>query len=120
MKKRLLGAVAALAGVALTVSAVPAFTADSGTVTVTIAAQAPAVPCIEFATPPGVNVNFGVLPFSRPGLNGASFARGDIVPVWRNCGAESEQVHIHGTDATGASVTWSLSSEPSFLGLHSQ
>ena len=95
-----------LAGAALLASAAPAFTADSGTVAVTVTAGAPVSPCIEFATPPGTAVSFGTLAFSRP--NAPSSSRGNVTPTYRNCSTAAERVVINGTDATSAGAVWAL------------
>ena len=62
MRKRWLGLIAAVAVAALAASAAPAFTADTGTVAVTVTAQAAATPCITVAP---TTLDFGTLPFSK-------------------------------------------------------
>jgi hypothetical protein len=62
MSKRLLATITALATCILAAGAVPAFPADSGTVAVSVTAQAPPAPCLTVT--PGT-VDFGTLPFSR-------------------------------------------------------
>jgi hypothetical protein len=106
----MLGTLAILALAVLTAGALPAFTADSGTIAVSITAQAPAASCLELATPPGASVSFGTRPFSRP--NQTSTARGDVTPRFRNCGTTNADVTISGTDAAGASTVWAL--DPGF------
>jgi hypothetical protein len=110
MTKRWIAATGAFVVAALSLGAVPAFTADTGTITVTITAQAPAAACIELATPPGASVSFGTRPFSRS--NQTSTARGDVTPRFRNCGTTDANIAISGTDATGASAAWTL--DPGF------
>jgi hypothetical protein len=104
---RHLVALPVLAAATLAAGAVPAFTADSGTITVSITAQAPpAAPCIELLDPPGTLVDFGTHAFST--LNQPSGAPGDVEPTFRNCSTADEKVLIHGVDATAPPVTWTL------------
>ncbi len=103
MKMRLLGTIAALALAALAVGAVPAFTADTGTINVSITASAPAGPCLEIT---GTDVGFGTLPFSTSSQTG--FGYGNVNPQFRNCATVDEQIAIEGSDATGPSATWAL------------
>jgi type 1 fimbria pilin len=102
--RRYLVAVLVLASVALAAGAVPAFTADSGTISVSITAQAPPAPCIELVG--GTLVDFGTHAFST--LNQPSSGPGDIEPSFRNCSSADEEILIHGADATGPSATWTL------------
>ncbi len=97
MRKYLVATVA-LAVVALAASASPAFTADpspTGTLTVTVTAQAPAAPCVEFATGPGDArdaVEFGTLAFSTPAA--ASLLRWSDTNIAEavNCGTAAEKL----------------------------
>ena len=73
MKKRWLGLIAAVTAAALAASAAPAFTADTGTVAVTVTAQAAATPCITVAP---TTLDFGTLPFSTAGTRSTRFIGG--------------------------------------------
>ena len=88
---------------AVTLGAVPAFTADSGSVTVTITAEASAGPCLTVT--PGA-LDFGTLPFSASG-SALSFASRNVDVV--SCGSGSQTLYVAATGATGPSGTWSLS-----------
>jgi hypothetical protein len=68
MRRYIFGALA-LAAIATAATAVPAFSADSGTVAVSVTARAPAAPCLT-VTPSGVD--FGTLPFSTDNGTGIS------------------------------------------------
>ena len=101
--KRLLPIGVLVTGVtAFITSALPAFGADSATVNASVSVAAP---CITVAPS---SIAFGTVPFSTPAtpssrtVNGISFV---------NCGASSEFVLAHGTDAVGTSpstATWDL------------
>ncbi len=112
MKKRWLGTITAFAAAALVAGAVPAFTADTGTINLTVTAAAPAGPCVEFATPPGTQVAFGTRPFSTAAQ--ATFALGDVAPRFSNCSPTATQsFNIAGTDALHSSppvgiINWTL------------
>jgi hypothetical protein len=88
----------------LAAGAIPAFTADSGTLTVGVTAEAPATPCVT-VTPD--TIDFGTLPFSTPTARitreAATMAR------VTNCGAASQNVMAAGTDAASSSGgSWNL------------
>ncbi len=112
MKKRWLGTIAALAAAALAVGAVPAFTADTGTINVTVTAAAPVGPCIEFDATRGTQVGFGARPFSTAAQ--ATFALGDVAPRFSNCSpTATESFNISGTNALHSSppvgiINWTL------------
>ena len=103
MHTRLIALLAVLVA-ALGATAVPAFTADSGTVTLSVTAQAPAAPCLEINT---TNIDFGTQPFSQPN-NPISPLDGFAL---RNCGQANEHVAAAGTDAVGAQGAWTLTSQ---------
>lgn len=101
MRKYLTGALA-LAAIATAATTVPAFGAGSGTVAVSVTAQAPAAPCLTVT--PG-SVNFGTLPFSTN--NGAGAVSGDSNITITNCGTVGQNLYGATTDATGPSGAWS-------------
>lgn len=109
MSKRLLAVIAALAVLGLAAGAVPTFTADTGTVTVSVTAQAPAAPCVQLRYPPGTTVNFGTLPFSPVGPT-LSTGSGDVAPVFRSCSTANEQITITGSNISQNGVDWETSS----------
>lgn len=96
-------ALTAAAAAVLAVGAAPAFTAESGSVAVTVTAEPPPAPCLTVA--PGT-LDFGTLPFTKPAaLSGRNFGV-DLT----NCGTADENLTVVGTDAAGASGSWALSS----------
>jgi len=102
--------VAGLTATAL--SALPAFSADNGTVNASVVAGA--APCITISSPPnGSPVNFGTLPFSTGNTPARTSGTPDITAT--NCGTSSETFLAKGTNATGSGptpATWSLESLP--------
>ena len=98
---RRLIALAGFLAAALTLMAAPAFTADSGSVVVSITAQAPPAPCLTVS--PGL-VNFGTLPFSTN--NGAGLSSGESNIIVANCGTAGQNLLAATTDATGPSGSW--------------
>jgi hypothetical protein len=99
MRKYFLGAFA-LAAVAMTATAVPALSADSGSVAVSVTAQAPAAPCLTVT--PGA-VDFGTLPFSRS--NGEQIGAHAGVTI-TNCGTAGQNLLAATTDAVGPGGSW--------------
>lgn len=83
-------------------SAVPAFTADNGSVAATVTV---ATPCI---TIDGLtSIDFGVKSFSTPGAPEAF----SVVDSYTNCSSAGENVSARGTNATSGGsppVTWTL------------
>jgi hypothetical protein len=103
---RKLAVVTAFLGlIALAAGAVPAFTADSGTVTASISVPAPPVPCLT-VTP--TSLDYGTQPFSTN--NGAG-----LNPIGTNltvnfCGtAAGQNLLASTTAATGPSGSWTPS-----------
>lgn len=94
-------ALTAVAAALLAVGAAPAFTADSGTVAVTVTAQALSAPCLTVS--PGA-VNFGTLPFSANAGAGLSYGASDITIT--NCGTAGQNLLAATTVATGPSGSW--------------
>jgi hypothetical protein len=105
MRTKLLCTVGLVAAV-IAASAVPAFTADTQSLSLTVTAQPPAAPCVEFATPPGTQVDFGTAPFSTPSV--PSQRTGNVAPRFSNCSTATESFLIVGTDATSGGSTWAL------------
>jgi hypothetical protein len=107
MRTRLLLTSAALAVAGLAAGAVPAFTADTGTVTVTINAQPAAAPCITVAP---TTLAFGTMAFSTAGSLSSKFVGGaGTSPTVTNCGTADQTMTIAGSDATGPSGSWTPS-----------
>lgn len=100
MRKHLVGTLV-IAALALAASAAPAFTADNGTVTVSITARAPAAPCLTVT--PGA-VDFGTLPFSANAGSGLSEGEANITA--NNCGTAGQNLLGSTTNATGPGGSW--------------
>ena len=100
MRKHLVGTLV-VGALALAASAAPAFTADSGTLTVSITARAPAAPCLTVT--PGT-VNFGTLPFSANANSGLSEGEADITA--NNCGTAGQNLLGSTSNATGPGGSW--------------
>lgn len=81
-------------------SAVPVFSADSGTVAATVTA---ATPCIT-VTP--ASVSFGTAGFSNSSTATVADSTGSM--SFTNCGSAKERVFGRGTNATGGGTTWTL------------
>ena len=105
---------AVLVAIGAAAAAVPAFTADNASLSVTVTAQPPAVPWVSFATSPGTQVDFGTLRFSNTADPYVGVGLGSVVPRFSNCGTARESLFIAATDAqnhcTGICVrhTWML------------
>ena len=97
--RRLIALVGSLIAVGLSATVVPAFTADSGTVAVSVTAQAPPAPCLTVT--PGT-VDFGTLPFSTIAL----MSVGPSNITVSNCGTAGQNLLAATTDATGPSGSW--------------
>src|SRR5262245_51963903 len=107
MRTRLLCTTGLVAAVAALASVAPAFTADNASLTVTVTAQLPPAPCIEFLTTPGTNVRFGTVAFSRETLRAT--AGGDVEPRFHNCGTAAENIALSGSsEARSPLTTWTL------------
>lgn len=104
MRRRFLFTIAALAAAGLATGAVPAFTADNGSVTVTITAEPAAAPCITVAP---TTFDFGTLAFSAPGTLSRRFVGGvGTTPTVTNCGTADQTLTMTGSNATGTSGSW--------------
>jgi hypothetical protein len=104
MRSRLLFTVAALAAAGLSAGAVPAFTADTGSVTVTITAQPAAAPCITISP---TTLDFGTLPFSTAGALSTRFIGGaGTTPTVTSCGTAPQTMTVATTNASGTSGSW--------------
>lgn len=109
MRRRLLFTVAALAAAGLAAGAVPAFTADSGSVTVTITAETQATPCITVAP---TSLDFGTMAFSTAGSLSTRFVGGaGTSPTVTNCGTAGQSLTLTGSNATGTSGSWTISGD---------
>src|SRR3954453_3143479 len=106
MPRKLLWTTALAAVACLAVAAAPAFTDGSQTLNLSVTAQPPPTPCVSFATPPGTQVDFGTLPFSKTSAPSSRF--GAVQPRFTNCSTDSENLLIAGTDAQSATHTWTL------------
>jgi hypothetical protein len=112
MRRRLLAAAVAFGGLALAAGAVPAFTEESGTVTMKITAAPPAAPCVLVSPN---SLDFGTLPFSNS--TAISFASRTL--TIRSCatGTTKEKVVVAGTDAVGPSgARWILPTSGARIG----
>jgi hypothetical protein len=100
MRKRLSWTVALIGATALAASAVPAFTADNGSVVATVSVAPPPAPCIMLT--PG-SIGFGTLPFSDPAA--ASTPLQDASPQvhFTSCATAGENLFLAASDATTAS-----------------
>lgn len=92
-----------LAAAAFAAGAVPAFSADSGAVNLTITAEAPPAPCL-LVSPAGID--FGTQPFSKPGVRNQGY--GATPARTESCSTAPQNVSVVGTDATGPSGNWEL------------
>ena len=86
--------------VAAAATAVPAFTADSGTVTATVTAQAPPAPCITLSRS---TVDFGTLPFSDPAVSPTPLHTASPAVRVTSCSTAAENVFGAVSDAAIAS-----------------
>jgi hypothetical protein len=110
MRRRLLITIAAVATACLAAGAVPALTADNGSVTVTITAQPAAAPCITVAP---TSLDFGTLAFSAPSSISRKFIGGaGTSPTVTNCGTAGQWMTITGSDASGSTGSWTPSGAP--------
>jgi hypothetical protein len=106
MRKRWLGLIAAVAAAVLAAGAAPAFTVDTGTVAVTVTAQAAATPCITVAPS---TLDFGTLPFSTAGTLSRRFIGGaGVSPTATNCGTADQTMTITGSNASSTSGPWTI------------
>lgn len=97
---------AVLAGTAFAAGAVPAFTADSGSVVGTVRVPTPPAPCITLS---GTAVDFGTLPFSDPAAVSTPNVDGSPSLALASCATAPEIVSLAATDATTASgATWAV------------
>jgi hypothetical protein len=103
MRKYFFGALA-LAAITTAATALPALSTDSGTVAVSITAQAPPAPCLTLS--PSA-LDFGVLPFAAPG-GPDIFDRRSMSLT--NCGTAGENVLASTTNASGPSGSWTPTS----------
>lgn len=102
MRRRLLFTIATLVAAGLAAGAVPAFTADSGTIVITVTAGAPPAPCIQLST---TALDFGTVSFAANGSNSRGESSGLGVT---NCSSAVSTFGIAGTDANGTAGSWAL------------
>jgi type 1 fimbria pilin len=108
MRRRLLAAAVTLGAFALAAGAVPAFTADSGSVTVSITAAPPAGACVLVSPD---TVDFGTVPFSSVN-SGISYASRTVSIQSCATGTIKENVAVAGTNAVGPGGTrWTLATD---------
>jgi hypothetical protein len=88
----------------LAVGAVPALTADNGTIVGTISVSAVS-PCIQIST---TGLDFGTASFATQGAS--SREESDGVDV-ANCSTAESGITMTGSDATNGGSTWSLTDE---------
>jgi hypothetical protein len=110
MRRPLLFTVAAIAAAGLAAGAVPAFTADTGSVTVTITAEPAAQPCITVGPS---TMDFGTLPFSTAGALSSRFIPplGGTPTTVTSCGTAGQHLTLTGSDATGTTGSWTISGD---------
>jgi hypothetical protein len=85
-------------------TAAPAFTADSGTVAVSVTAQAPPAPCLTVT--PG-SVDFGTLPFSTDNNASSGLSQGHSSDIsFKNCGTADQNLLGSTTPAAGPGGSW--------------
>jgi hypothetical protein len=105
MNRRLLLLAVLVAATAFAADALPAFSADNGTIVGTVSAAAPPAPCIELSS---TSANFGTASFA-PQLDYRLVPSDPI--TFTNCGAAVSSFEIVGTDAAGPSGPWTLTDE---------
>jgi hypothetical protein len=101
--KRLIAVASALAVATgyFVLSALPAFSADTGTVNAKVTVASPCI-AVQVA---GGSIDFGTLTFSTP----TTVVRpGNGNTTITNCATTNENISARGTDATGANATWTL------------
>jgi hypothetical protein len=104
MRIKLLCTTGLIAAVGAVVAVAPALTAASGTVAVTVVAEAPIVPIPCLTVTPDT-LDFGTLPLSTgQGPLSSGHRQVDVA----SCGSSSQMLYVGATDATGTSGTWSL------------
>lgn len=91
---------AVLAGIAIAVGAVPAFTADSGSVGATVTVPPPPAPCLTVSV---TSVDFGTLEFSDPAASGTPRELAAPSTTVRSCSTAPEYINVRGSTATTAS-----------------
>jgi hypothetical protein len=103
MSKRLWILSALLAATALAAGAMPAFTADNGSITGTVTVPAPPAPCIQLST---TSVDFGTVLFNP--LQVSHVGISDPITTLTNCSTAVSSFAIAGTDANGPAGPWTL------------
>jgi hypothetical protein len=105
MKLKITSRIAGVAVVATycVLSALPAFGADSGTVSAKVTVAAPCITVNGTAATDGIN--FGTRAFSTPT---AAVGISNADTTLSNCAALTENIYAKGTDAAGPGATWTL------------
>ena len=101
---RLCLSAALLSVAALSGGAIPALSADNGTIVGTVTANAPA-PCIQLSA---TSLDFGSVSFAANGSDSRAESSGVAVT---NCSTAVSTVAIAGTDASGPGGAWTLTDE---------
>jgi len=109
MSKRVLILAAAMAATALVSAAMPAFSADSGSVVATVAVTLPPAPCITLST--GA-VDFGTQSFSDPAAASTPIVDASPAVHVTSCSTAVEKLSLSASDATTISGAWHISSTP--------
>jgi len=101
--RRLAAVIWSLGVLALAAGAVPAFTADTGTIAATVTVAAPPAPCIQLST---TTLDFGTAPFATNGNRSQVDSSGI---TFTNCSPTAvSKFAISATDPSGAGGSWSL------------
>src|SRR5438132_10223825 len=103
MGKRVWILTALMAATALAAAAMPAFTADNGTITGTVTVLAPPAPCIQLST---TSLDFTAVLFNPPQVSHVGIA--DPITTLTNCSTAVSSFGIAGTDASGPAGPWTL------------
>jgi hypothetical protein len=102
MKRRLYIGTGLGAAVALLAAAAPAFTADQGTINMSVQV---ASPCITVSP---TDVSFGTKSFS-PSAESPVSTDGSDRPAVRNCATSTESLYVRGSEAVGSlGARWAL------------
>jgi hypothetical protein len=101
--RKLAAAVWLLGVIALAAGAVPAFTADNGSITGTV--SVPDAACIELSS---TSLDYGTVPFAASGSASRGFSS---AITFTNCSSAVSRFAMSGTDASGTGGSWSLTDD---------